>query len=123
MREHHYSNKEEVMAQEEIANWILPGGGTTPFNIYYQNQGWHNVAGVYIFAMLKEGRWQALYIGQAASFSDRLPGHERLDEAVKLGATAIHARVVPGQPERDMLERALIGQNTPPMNEQHNPRR
>ena len=53
---------------------------------------WNDVPGVYIFAYVTPGNtWQAVYIGETGSFQTRLPGHERLDEAILAGATNIHA--------------------------------
>ena len=80
---------------------------------------WNAVPGLYIFAGLNsEGRWAALYIGQAESLADRLPNHERWQEAVRLGATHVHARVVPQAATRDAVERELIQAYQPRLNSQ-----
>lgn len=83
---------------------------------------WNAVPGIYIFAGRDPlfGRWQAVYVGQARSFADRLPSHERWAEAVRSGATHVHALVVHGDPQRDAIERALIAAHAPRLNVQHN---
>ena len=54
--------------------------------------GWKDVPGIYIFAYVTpRNTWQAVYIGETGSFQTRLPGHERIDEAILAGATNIHA--------------------------------
>jgi excinuclease UvrABC nuclease subunit len=93
---------------------------THEFVVYAQAcTTWHDVAGVYIFCGLTPQRqWRAYYIGQADSFQSRLPGHERWDEAARLGATHVHARVVPQAASRDTVERELIQAYQPPLNVQ-----
>ena len=61
----------------------------------------------------------ALYVGKTDDFAKRPATHERLDEAVRLGATHIHARVVPLQADRDRIEKTLILSLQPPLNTQH----
>lgn len=100
--------------------WPLPNGQTMTFHIYDSNKNWLQVAGLYIFSFKKpNGFWHPLYVGQTNDFSSRLPSHERLDEAVRNGATHIHAVQVPQAAKRDELEKLLIAHLQPPMNEQH----
>lgn len=99
-------------------NWPLGNGHTLKFDVYGQNQGWNQVAGLYIFAYQSGNNWYALYVGQTDDFSSRLTNHERLQEAVNLGATHIHACVVPTQSERDRLEKLLIQNLQPRLNTQ-----
>jgi excinuclease UvrABC nuclease subunit len=99
--------------------WPLGDGMSLPFTVYDRNEGWNDVPGLYIFAFVSGGRWHSLYVGQADSFKDRLPNHERLKEAIQKGATHIHATVVHNQTERDIWERKLIQTLQPPMNVQH----
>ena len=81
---------------------------------------WNDVGGVYIFAGLTQGgRWNAYYIGICESFSDRCPNHERWAEAVRLGATHVHALVVPLEADRQSIERELIRAWAPPLNIQN----
>jgi len=77
---------------------------------------WNNVAGIYIFTAIVGPHWKAFYIGQCDSFVNRFQTHERWDQAARLGATHVHARVVPLQADRDSLEQALIRTCQPPMN-------
>ncbi len=76
------------------------------------------LAGVYIFAGTSpDGRWwQAKYVGQTRSFAERLPNHERWEEAEQLGATHIHALVVSNKLERQTLEYLLIQNYSPALN-------
>lgn len=84
--------------------------------MYASNSDWNKVAGLYIFASLHNNRWNALYVGQTDDFSSRLPNHERLGEAIRKGATHIHAVGVQQVATRDRLERALIQHLQPPLN-------
>jgi excinuclease UvrABC nuclease subunit len=99
--------------------WPLGNGQFLNFEVYSQNTGWNALGGLYIFTRLQAGNWQPLYVGQAENFQTRLPSHERLDEAVRNGATHIHATVVRQQGQRDEWERMLIRTLQPPMNAQH----
>lgn len=79
---------------------------------------WNDVPGVYIFAGLDADLrwWYAKYIGQTTSFSNRLPNHERWEEATRQGATHIHAKVVQDEYQRIGIESALIQSYHPPLN-------
>ena len=62
--------------------------------------GWNDIPGIYIFAYVTSpNTWQAVYIGETGSLQTRLPGHERLDEAILAGATNIHAMPIQGWSE------------------------
>jgi hypothetical protein len=91
------------------------------FTVYDINATWYSVAGLYIFAKrtTPPGYWRALYIGQTDDFSSRIPYHERWAEAVRLGATHVHALVVPLAANRDSWEQALIQRFDPPLNDHH----
>lgn len=103
----------------DTCNWPIGNGQYLTFHIYSENKNWKQISGLYIFAYLAaNGKWTALYVGQTDDFSSRLPSHERLNEAVRLGATHIHACVVSAQSERDRLEAALIRNLQPRMNGQ-----
>ncbi|MEE9303801.1 MAG: hypothetical protein V3U84_08430 [Thiotrichaceae bacterium] len=99
--------------------WPLGNNRHIEFNIYDRNDSWNDVAGLYIFSYHTANGWHALYVGQAESFQARLPNHERLDEAVRNGATHIHALGVSQQAQRDLWEKRLIQTLQPPMNIQH----
>lgn len=89
------------------------------FEVHSPSVSWHDVPGIYIFAGLNQAsKWVPLYIGQASSLSDRLTGHERWAEAVRRGATHIHAMVVNYQRDRDIIEQMLIRAFQPPLNVQ-----
>ena len=99
--------------------WPIGNGQTSEFTIYSFNDQWKNVAGLYIFALqTNQTHWRALYVGQTDDFSSRIPYHEKWNSAVRLGASHVHARVVPLAAARDTLERYLIATLQPPMNEQ-----
>ena len=87
------------------------------FEVVEMSSRWQDVPGVYIFAGVNQNnRWQALYVGQASSFAQRMPGHERWAEAVRAGATKVHALVVRQQADRDRMEQALIRACNPRLN-------
>lgn len=100
-------------------NWPLGNGQQLEFTIHSSNKGWSNASGLYIFSYLSGDYWRAVYIGQTDDFSSRLPNHERLDEAVRKGATHIHAAVVQQKNNRDKWEKMLIQQLKPSLNTQH----
>ncbi len=90
------------------------------FEIYEPNTQWNDVGGIYIFTGLAaNGRWTAYYIGKCESFRDRLPNHERWVEAVRFGATHVHALVVPQEANREAIEKQLIAFAGPRLNTQH----
>jgi hypothetical protein len=101
-------------------SWLIGKNKAVEFDIFSKlNEGWNAIAGVYIFAYQSPTGWHALYVGQTEDFSARLPNHERFEEAVKLGATHIHATVVQIEYYRDQLGKSLIAIYQPPMNVQH----
>lgn len=100
-------------------SWSVGNGEIAEFDIYSKNEGWNKVGGLYIFARQSPKGWHALYVGQTDDFSSRLPNHERLGEAIRLGATHIHAALVQMEYLRDRLEKALISIYQPPLNVQH----
>lgn len=99
-------------------DWPLGNGQALTFNIYDINsKPWNQVPGLYIFAKANGGYWNALYVGQTDNFADRMPRHERLAEAVRKGATHIHAKTIMSASDRDLWEKMLIKNLQPPMNE------
>lgn len=100
--------------------WPCGNGQTIEFTIYGSNTTWNSVAGLYVFTY-RTGQtdWYALYVGQAKDFSSRFASHELWNEAVRLGATHIHALVVPLAANRDKWEKMLIQHLQPPMNVQN----
>jgi hypothetical protein len=99
--------------------WPLGNGQFLDFDVYARNENWSSVGGLYVFSYQGgNGSWRALYVGQTNNFSVRFPNHERLNEAVRAGATHIHAKVMNSQSDRDLFERALIQYLQPSMNTQ-----
>ncbi len=89
------------------------------FNVYLHEEQWNNVSGIYIFAGVNsQNQWVPYYIGQADSFQDRIPSHEKWDKAQSLGATHVHAKVVSQQSQLDSLEQGLIQKFQPYLNTQ-----
>ena len=91
------------------------------FTVCSPQTDWNAVPGLYIFAKRTILGWKALYVGQAESLADRLPNHERWLEAVRLGATHIHARREHRAMTRSLIERSLIQELRPQMNVQLKP--
>ena len=102
------------------ARWPTGDGLHYEFDAYDASLtlNWNQVAGIYIFTFFDGSLWRALYIGQAKDFSDRLLNHERWSEAVRRGATHVHAKVVAHETTRTTLEQKLIEHCQPPMNQQ-----
>lgn len=88
------------------------------FNVYHHGGEWNNVGGIYIFAGLNQQYWTPYYIGQCGSFLDRIPSHEQWDMAQFLGASHVHAMVVPLEVDRLVIERELIRFFQPALNVQ-----
>lgn len=104
------------------SQWLLRTGlnsQTIEFQVLDLQAQWNPVPGIYIFCKVENGIWHPLYIGQTDNFSDRLPNHERRQEAIRSGASHIHARVVQNAAERDQIEKILIQTYNPPLNTQH----
>jgi hypothetical protein len=77
--------------------------------------------GNYVFAkLMQDGRYLPLYFGEAGDLQARIPFHERLPEAVRLGATHILAHATQGgEIARQNEERDLIQYWNPALNVQH----
>lgn len=81
---------------------------------------WNDVAGIYIFSGVHGlSQWKAYYVGIADSFKNRLPNHERWAEAVRIGASHVHALVVQQEATRQAIEKELIRVYQPPLNTHH----
>lgn len=81
------------------------------FEVYDKSQtDWNDLPGVYIFAELSNDKqwWYAKYVGQTNSFKDRLAHHEKWHDAVRAGATHVHARVEFDTNQRIFIEQELI---------------
>lgn len=97
----------------DTASWL-----SYTFTVYpHVGTTWNNVAGIYIFVGInRQNQWEPYYVGQCDSFQNRMPSHERWDEAQALGARHVHALAVSKQEERDAVEKALIRAYQPPLN-------
>ncbi len=101
----------------EVAKWPTSDGQMHEFGVYTIDASWKKVGGVYIFTYADGQRWHPLYVGETEDFSVRLPAHERWQEAVRLGATHVHARSETQRAKREDLEQRLIRDHKPPLNE------
>jgi excinuclease UvrABC nuclease subunit len=94
--------------------------GQWTFTVHPFNAAWNDVPGIYIFAGLnQQRRWVPLYMGQASSLRGRLCGHEQAAPAMRSGATHVHAAVFQLQQHRDLVERMLIAQYEPQLNQHY----
>lgn len=100
--------------------WEVDHDEKATFHIYDINAAtnWKSDGGLYIFAGDKGGHWFAYYVGQTEDLKDRIPTHERKDEAVRLGATHVHVRLEPQAATREKREDFLIQYLQPPLNKQ-----
>ena len=99
------------------AKWLNYSFGVYPYDV-----DWHATPGLYVFAARGEGlvgsrQWRALYVGQTHSFADRIPTHEKWQAGVRLGAAHVHARREDDEETRELIERELIQEYQPPLNE------
>ncbi|MCS3449532.1 hypothetical protein M2222_001647 [Bradyrhizobium elkanii] len=80
-----------------------------------------DVGGNYAFLKkLPNGNYVPVYFGQADSLRNRLPSHERLDDAIKAGASVVVAHTTPaGEAARLSEERDLIAKWNPVLNTHH----
>lgn len=100
------------------ATWTSSNGTSFTFSVYVPGTTtWNNEGGIYVFAYWFGGQWRPLYIGQAESIMERFRSHERWQEAVQRGATHVLILQEPSSRNRDLLERALIKELQPPMNQ------
>jgi excinuclease UvrABC nuclease subunit len=100
-------------------NWPFNNTQSLEFEIYDFNTTWNAVSGLYVFCyQTVNNHWYSLYVGQTNDFSARLPNHEKKSEAIRRGATHVHALVVSQQKDRDYYEERLIQHLQPPMNDQ-----
>jgi len=106
------------MANE--VSWTCSLGNTYRFSAYQKTTTWNKVGGVYAFATESPpGNWQVFYIGQTDDFSQRMPNHDRWEEAVRSGARIVLACPIPNAATRDQVERELCQQLKPNLNTHH----
>lgn len=108
------------MSQQTV-QWRGESGRFYEYWVYPVNTTFKDQPGNYIYAKTNvAGQWQALYIGQTSSLSQRLGGHEK-ERAAKLryGATHIQAHLAGyDEQSRRAEETDLIRRYRPPLNEQ-----
>lgn len=103
---------------------VSAGNDTYTFVTYDLAGPIYNAPGVYILSKgtpnsQGEFEHQFLYIGQTEGFRTRLnPGHEKWEEALKLGMNAIAVYVPLPSESRFDIENRLITHLRPPLNDQ-----
>jgi len=82
---------------------------------------WLDKPGNYLFCKWNGQSWIIQYAGECQSFSARLPGHDRWEEAVRdYGVTVAFSHITQGGVDaRQREERDLIQAYNPPMNTHH----
>jgi len=94
--------------------------GMHAFHVLSMEADWNDEPGVYIFAGIQaDALWHAYYVGITDSFKSRLQNHEHWVPAQKLGASHVHALVVPLEATREQIEQDLIATYRPYLNLQH----
>jgi len=115
-------------AQEKDSLWPLSlvgddGPELLSFDIMGLGESAPRKPGVFIYARLRAGEWQAFYIGETADLSARLAFNEIAADALLSGATDIHVLKLnaDAKERRDIADR-LILTNCPPLNEEERPK-
>ena len=103
-------------------NW--PGKSGTSYTYYMLPIGANlkSSPGNYIFAKeVTPGSWLPIYVGETENLSDRHSNHERRDDAIRHGATHIHAHTTEGgKTSRISEELDLLRRWNTPCNIKHN---
>lgn len=94
-------------------------GAGADYWVYPINTTFKDEPGNYIYAKRNSvGKWQAVYIGQTSSLSQRLASHEKEHSIIRSGgATHILAHLSTNALTRRMEESDLIRNYRPPFNE------
>jgi hypothetical protein len=105
--------------------WAGYPGNEYEFEVYPLGTAFKPFSGVYVACASKDGiKWNAFYIGEAKSFSDRLNAgfehNEGLKCARRRGATHLGAMIVNGDANRLAIETELRHVLNPPCNKQDN---
>jgi hypothetical protein len=108
---------------ERTIFWTGKSGKKYKHWIYPIEACFKKLAGNYLFAReTRPGHWVPIYVGESDSLGERLPNHERLKEAIRLGASHVHAHLNSGSMIARMLEEFdLIQRWNPPLNVQGKP--
>lgn len=101
----------------------LPGLSGRVYQYWYlpslSSKDIKSAAGNYMMVKFWGGQCIPIYIGIAEDLSQRLPGHEMLDPAIRHGATHLYAHTSPEAWVRMAEERDLIRRWNPVLNTQH----
>jgi excinuclease UvrABC nuclease subunit len=102
----------------EQVNWQGASGRLYAYWVYPINAAFKDEPGNYIYAKRgSAGTWQAVYVGQTSSLSQRLASHEKEQSAIQYGkATHILAHLSPNPIARMDEEQDLIRRLVPPLN-------
>jgi hypothetical protein len=94
--------------------------GNLNFGAFPKDSAWPATPGIYMFCqtvgLLGDIVNPPRYLGQTVSFAERLPDHDRWDEAAKLGANCVLIAPISNAHNRDKIERELIASLRPPLN-------
>jgi hypothetical protein len=103
----------------EQTKWQGESGRQYDYWVYPINTTFKDEPGNYIYAKRNSaGNWQAVYIGQTSSLSQRLEQHEKERSVISRGgATHILAHLSANAPARRVEESDLIRYYRPPFNE------
>jgi hypothetical protein len=93
-----------------LLNWLGRSGKEYQYEVHDLDTPFQALPGLYIYAgQTEEGSWVPIYIAQTRDLHQRLEGHVRMEDAVRNGATHIHAHYcAQGQAARCTEERDLI---------------
>jgi excinuclease UvrABC nuclease subunit len=78
-----------------------------------------SVGGNYMFVSATENGVTPIYVGIATDLSDRIPNHERMQDAIRHGATHVLAHTQASVIDRQLEEIDLIEYFQPILNVQH----
>ncbi len=103
----------------EHVRWRGESGKQYDYLAYPINTTFKDEPGNYIYAKRNSaGNWQAVYIGQTSSLSQRLASHEKEQSIIRsAGATHILAHLSTSALARRMEEADLIRNYRPPFND------
>ena len=107
------------MAGDSPPTWDWGGHS---FGIHEMHAEWYDVPGIYVFAARSPespDRRHAKYVGSTGSFRDRFADHGKWSDALRLGATHVHALVEREATRRVRIESDLIATYLPPLNDRH----
>src|SRR2546423_692128 len=101
--------------------WNIRGASGRIYTYYVTIPPWKKIPANYLFAKAMGSSLFIPYVGETGDASDRLPRHDRWEEAVRThGASVVLTHVsssIVGERQRE--ERDLIESLRPPMNVQH----